>query len=493
MLPLDVRSAFLCSAVIAAVFAAALILLWRRDRQVYLAAWSGGYACLTASQMLAAARGYLPDLLSIVFASSGLLTGGLLLYAGAAQFHRRSPRWVTAAAIVIVSTAEAAWYTFALYDIDARTLINSVSQLAVLVLLLMQFFGPGWRVRWSGSALAIVFSWLYGCVLIVRCAWTLTGQDTGSFFAPTDGQNAILLLQVLASIGMGLGLYNLHAVTLIQNLRESEQRLAEANESLTKLTVRLELRNTEYAEARDLAEAANRSKSQFLANMSHELRTPLNAIIGFSDMIRNGTLGPIGQPVYRDYATDIHASGQHLLQLVTDILDMSRAEAGHLALNEEICDPARVVESSVSMLRHPAQRGAVTIETEVSQDTPWLFADERRLRQVLINLLSNAVKFTRPGGRVTVSLGVDTCGALAFMVEDTGIGMTEDHIEIALTPFGQVESHLNRRFEGAGLGLPLSRQLLDLHEGELEIASCLGHGTKVTARFPAERIRPRLV
>jgi signal transduction histidine kinase len=492
MPPLDIRSAFLFSALIDAVFGIAIILLWRRDRQRYLPAWSGGYTALALGQVLIALRGVIPDLFSIVLASVAILTGGLLVYFGTAVFYARRPNLAAAIAILVPSTVGATWYTYIDYDLNARTLVVSAAQLVLVALLLAQFLGPGWRRRWSGSALAIVFCAVFGCTMIARCIWTLVDQSSADFFVPSAGQNFALLLQVLAGIGLGLGLCNLHSVTLIENMRESEQSLAEANETLTQLAVRLELRNTEYAEARDLAEAANRSKSQFLANMSHELRTPLNAIIGFSEMIRDATLGPIGHEGYRDYAADINHSGLHLLQLVTDILDISRAEAGHLSLSEEICDPARVIDSSVNMVEQPARRGAVAIEVAPAVEAPWLLADERRLRQILVNLLSNAVKFTLPGGRVSVSLGVETDGALAFVVEDTGIGMSAADIEIALTPFGQVDSQLNRKYEGAGLGLPLTRQLLDLHEGELEIASRLGGGTRVTARFPAGRIRPRM-
>jgi signal transduction histidine kinase len=171
---------------------------------------------------------------------------------------------------------------------------------------------------------------------------------------------------------------------------------------------------------------------------------------------------------------------------------VSRAEAGHLALNEEICDPARVIDSSVVMVRETAQQGQVTINVLVSPDTPWLFADERRLRQILLNLLSNAIKFTLPGGKVTISLALESEGSLLLAVDDTGIGMSEAHTQIALTPFGQVDSQLNRKYEGAGLGLPLTRQLVELHDGELEITSHLGQGTRITARFPAYRVRPRL-
>jgi signal transduction histidine kinase len=493
MLPLDLRTTLAFTSLLNTVFAVAIILLWRRDRHRYLPAWSGGYAALALALILIAGRDRIPDFLSIVVADAAVLLGSILLYLGTAMFYRRRPALPAAWGLFAVSIAGVLWFSYVRPDINMRTLIITAAQLAITAVHLAQFFGPRRHVRWSESALAIFFICIYAIMLLGRFLWTLTDPVTASLLVPTTGQNAVVLLQALSGVGVGLGLCNLHAAALIDTARESEQRLAEANDELTKLTVRLELRNTEYAQARDFAETANRSKSQFLANMSHELRTPLNAIIGFSEMIRDGMLGPIGTPVYRDYAADINRSGMHLLQLVTDILDVSRAEAGHLSLNEEICDPARVVEGSVVMIREAAHQGQVALEVAPMDRTPWLFADERRLRQILINLLSNAVKFTLPGGRVAVSLALESDGGLAFSVEDTGIGMSQAHIEIALTPFGQVDSQLNRQYEGAGLGLPLTRQLVDLHDGELEVTSRLGEGTRVVARFPAYRIRPRLV
>ena len=492
MLTLDLRTTFLFAGTIDVVFAVALIMIWRRDRRSYLLYWAGGYAGLAAAQILIAARNLIPDLISIVGANGAVALGNILLYFGTSSFYRREPGRRAAWVIFAASLLGIVWYTYGQPDIAARTLIISLAQLALISMHLAQFFGSNWRAQWSGSALAIFFISLYAAMLTGRCLWTLQDPSSAGFLNPGNSQNAVILVQALSGIGIGLGLCNLHAVKLVDTARESERRVAEANEALTQLAVRLELRNTEYAQARDYAETASRSKSQFLANMSHELRTPLNAIIGFSEMIRDAMLGPVA-PTYRDYASDINRSGHHLLQLVSDILDVSRAEAGHLALNEEICDPARVIDSSVVMVRETAQQARVTIHVSVPQDTPWLFADERRLRQILLNLLSNAIKFTLPGGSVTVSLALEPEGALLLAVEDTGIGMSEAHIQIALTPFGQVDSQLNRKYEGAGLGLPLTRQLVELHDGDLEITSRLGQGTRVTARFPAYRIRPRLV
>ncbi|MGB8840098.1 MAG: ATP-binding protein [Aliidongia sp.] len=491
MLPVELRSTFLFSGLIGSVFSFAILMLWRRDRHRYLRVWSAGFSALALSQILVAGRDLIPDLMSIVVANAALALGMLLLYCGTAlHFVRRPAMWLSIA-VFTVSTLILAYFTVVVPDISVRTIVISIVQVIFLTLHLALFFGPGWRHRLDTDLLAIVSIVVLICAMIGRGVWTAINPDMANFLVPSAGQHSVILLLSLATIGIALGLWNMHAVRLIEIMRLGESQLAEANDALTQLTVRLELRNQEYAQARDFAEDASRSKSKFLANMSHELRTPLNAIIGFSEIIRDGLLGPVGSAAYRDYAGDINRSGLHLLQLVTDILDMSRAEAGHLALNEEVCDPAYVIESSVNMVRPNAREGQVALSILPAAEIPWLWADERRLRQILINLVTNAVKFTLPGGRVTVALSTESDGSLAFTVEDSGIGMSESHIEIALTPFGQVDSQLNRRYEGAGLGLPLTRQLLDLHDADLEIASELGRGTRVTARFPPNRARPR--
>ncbi|MBC7908302.1 MAG: nitrate- and nitrite sensing domain-containing protein [Rhodospirillaceae bacterium] len=241
--------------------------------------------------------------------------------------------------------------------------------------------------------------------------------------------------------------------------------------------------------AREAAELANRAKSEFLATMSHELRTPLNAIIGFSEIIEQQLLGPVGQPQYTDYARDINDSGKHLLQLINDILDVARLEVGRVALREDRVDPALVVRACLSMVRERAETGEVTLFAEpVTADLPLLWADERRLKQIVVNVLGNAVKFTPAGGTVTVAVQADATG-LSFIVTDTGIGIAPADLLKVMAPFGQADSGMARRYQGSGLGLPLSRKLMELHNGELSLDSTLGEGTMVTLRFPAERLR----
>ncbi len=242
-------------------------------------------------------------------------------------------------------------------------------------------------------------------------------------------------------------------------------------------------------DAKEIAEIASRTKSEFLANMSHELRTPLNAVIGFSEIIHNQLFGPIGEQRYVDYAKDIHSSGTHLLQVINDILDISKAEAGKVELREMPIDLNGTLASCARLIDPRAHAAQVRVTVDVAPDVPLLTADEQRVRQIVLNLLSNAVKFTPPGGRVRIVAKMETDGCVTVSIVDTGIGMRPQDIPRALEPFGQIDSVLARRFEGTGLGLPLSRKLVELHGGTLSIESAPNRGTTATVRFPASRCR----
>jgi PAS domain S-box-containing protein len=240
-------------------------------------------------------------------------------------------------------------------------------------------------------------------------------------------------------------------------------------------------------ETRAEAEAASRAKSAFLANMSHELRTPLNAIIGFTETMQAEVHGPLGSPRYAEYLEDVRASGLHLLQLLEDILDLSKVEAGKMELARRPVDLAAIVREAVRMLEGLAARRRVTLALTGGEGLPKVDGDPRRLRQVALNLLSNAIKYNVAGGRVEARVcdgaGVPD-GMLRLRIADTGIGIAACDLERVFEPFTQIGREWRERQEGTGLGLPLCRELVELHDGRLRVESALGEGTVVTIDLP---------
>lgn len=244
----------------------------------------------------------------------------------------------------------------------------------------------------------------------------------------------------------------------------------------------------QLSSAGEAAQSAGLAKSQFIANMSHELRTPLNAILGFSEIIRDRTLGAVPETKYTQYAADIHESGRHLLDVINDILDLSKVEAGKMVLAEDNVDLSRIINSSVHLVRNSAEDAGVTLNVQLPDELPYVLADERAIRQILLNLLSNAIKFTPLGGEVKTEVKLAPNGDLAITVRDNGIGIDPDQIPTALEPFGQIDASMTRRYEGTGLGLPLVKSLAELHGGRLRLQSELGVGTSVTMILPANRL-----
>ncbi len=262
------------------------------------------------------------------------------------------------------------------------------------------------------------------------------------------------------------------------------------NSMLTEIEDRdrkLRKKNTELVQSKEMAEAANLSKSQFLANISHELRTPLNAIIGFSNILGNQTFGPLGDPKYLEYINDINESGAHLLDIINDILDLSKAEAGKLTLDLEEFRTDKMIQKCINILSERASQSDVTINTHFPERMPYMVADRVRFTQIVLNILSNAVKFTEKGGKIDISIevqeGNNHISFFTLTIQDTGIGMSRRDVEQALQPFGQIDSGLNRKYEGTGLGLPLTHKLVELHNASMEIRSEVGKGTTVTLRF----------
>jgi len=241
-------------------------------------------------------------------------------------------------------------------------------------------------------------------------------------------------------------------------------------------------------EARRRAEAANIAKSRFLAQMSHELRTPLNAILGFSEVMKTEVFGAHAVPAYREYSSDIHNSGVHLLGLINEILDLSRIEAGRYELNEESVSLVAIVEDCHHLLKLRASSRRITLHEVFEPELPRLWADERAIRQICLNLLSNAIKFTPQTGDIWLKVGWTASGGQYISVKDTGPGIPEEEIPIVLASFGQGSNSIKSAEQGAGLGLPIAKSLVDLHGGTFTLKSKLRIGTEVIVTFPPERV-----
>jgi signal transduction histidine kinase len=260
--------------------------------------------------------------------------------------------------------------------------------------------------------------------------------------------------------------YILRASRAFEELRRNQERLIAAKEA---------------------AEAASRAKSEFLANMSHELRTPLNAIIGFSGMMSDRMFGALNDK-YIEYASMIGSSGQHLLAIITEILDLAKADAGRLMLAEEELEIEEVVQLASQIVRNMAERADIDFVSESAAPLPRIVGDPAKLTQILVNLLSNAIKFTEAGGKVRLKVEHRGWCGMTLRVEDTGIGMSPEQIPIALAPFGQISNSLTRNHDGVGLGLPLTKRLAELHGGTIEILSEPGKGTIASVHLPEERV-----
>ena len=272
------------------------------------------------------------------------------------------------------------------------------------------------------------------------------------------------------------------------HLNKSSLMLLSFRSEKDALIAELETAKSMSDEARRRAEEANLAKSRFLASMSHELRTPLNAILGFSEVMANEVLGPMGNQTYRDYAKDVHDSGQHLLDLINEILDLSRIEAGRYQLNEEPLMLLHIVEDCCHLMELKARNKDIRIVQDFESAMPRLYADERAVRQITLNLLSNAVKFTSSGGEIRVRAGWTAGGGQYLSVRDNGPGIPADEIPIVLSAFGQGSIAIKSAEQGTGLGLPIVQGLLAMHGGEFQLHSKLREGTEAIAIFPPARV-----
>ncbi len=366
---------------------------------------------------------------------------------------------------------------------------------------------PWWRRARNGT---VISSALWGFAMIflfptdsfvhqVFLCFVAAGMSAGAvatlapvpvaFHAYVLGLMAPLILRL---IGVGDALHIVMAV--MGGVYVGVLALVGSNVNRTLVrSLRLRYENFDLIErldaARRGAEDANRSKSEFLANMSHELRTPLNAILGFAEVLRDGRVGVLDAARQHQYVDDIHASGTHLLRLINDILDLSKAEAGKLEAKDTRVEVPQLIENCVRMMGPEARRGRIDVKVSVPDGIKAIRADDKMMHQVLLNLLSNAIKFTPPEGTVEVSARADESG-LAIAVIDTGVGMSPADIPKALEVFGQVDNAFNRRHAGTGLGLPLVRRLVELHGGSFTLTSQVGSGTTALVKLPAARLIP---
>src|SRR5213075_2141170 len=296
--------------------------------------------------------------------------------------------------------------------------------------------------------------------------------------------NYVLAVLALAAEGyFALLAHRLHSTTLatLQARAEKDALIGELEEA-----------KSISDEARRRAEAANISISRFLAQMSHELRTPLNAILGFSEVMKSEVFGPHAVPTYKEYAGDIHNSGVHLLNLINEILDLSRIEAGRYELNEEAVDLAQVVNDCHRLMQLRAHNRGIAIHEAFEPELPRLWADERACRQICLNLLSNAIKFTPQGGEIWLKVGWTAAGGQYMSVKDNGPGIPDDEIPIVLASFGQGTNAIKSAEQGTGLGLPIAKNLIDLHGGTFTLKSKLRFGTEVIVTFQPERVMSAL-
>jgi two-component system cell cycle sensor histidine kinase PleC len=369
-------------------------------------------------------------------------------------------------------------------------------------ILLDLFFGLAWMfilIHPVGVVEGTGTFMLFVMLLVVAVASTLSSSVPTAMVAATMPVTAAVALDfafrgtlqdtILAIMAIAAQSY---FTLLTHRLYSTQLATLVARAEKDALIGELETAKATSDEARRRAEGANVAKSRFLAQMSHELRTPLNAILGFSEVMKTEIFGPHAVPAYKDYSADIHNSGVHLLGLINEILDLSRIEAGRYELNEEPVALAAVVAECSHLLQMRARNRGLVLHEMFETDMPRLWADERAVRQICLNLLSNAIKFTPQGGEIWLKAGWTASGGQYLSVKDTGPGIPEEEIPIVLASFGQGSNSIKSAEQGAGLGLPIAKSLVDLHGGTFSLKSKLRIGTEVIVTFPPERVMAAL-
>jgi two-component system, cell cycle sensor histidine kinase PleC len=409
--------------------------------------------------------------LATVFVSKGILISLCRQFARAPRDDAKTPVWrakITAAEFLYgVCWAGVAFISAGTQGESAQTFIFA----SLIVVISM-------RMLFASTVMPIVYAGTLPMTAAIVIRFALL--DNPFYWA-------------MAAMAVGVHIY---FIWLMNGLNSTVIAMLEFRAEKDALIAELEQAKSNSDDARTRAEEANVAKSRFLATMSHELRTPLNAILGFSEIMRSEILGPHENPTYKEYANDIHQSGQHLLNLINEILDISRIEAGRYELHEGPIALADVVEDCQRLMRLRAENKGLKIVEAFAPDLSQLWADERAIRQICLNLLSNAIKFTPTGGTITLTVGRTQTGGQFLSVKDTGPGIPEHEIPRVMKSFGQGSLAHHTAEGGTGLGLPITKGLTELHNGTFELKSKLRYGTEVVITFPRKRVMealPRLL